>query len=152
VPEIFRARLPVLNLVIGLKHWNAKMPAKNPPNLTVIDPEPRPNALAPPATLGDSGRALWNAIHADFEITDAAGLAMLTEICIETDRCAEYAEAIARDGAVIRTKNGPKDHPLLKHEIASRSFVVRSLHRLGLDVIVPRAEPGRPAGDYRGRS
>jgi hypothetical protein len=129
-----------------------KMPARIPPTLTLINPEPKSNPLEPPATLGEAGCMLWNAIHADFEITDAAGIAMLTEICIETDRSAEYAAAIARDGVAVRTKSGIRDHPLLKHEIASRSFVVRSLHRLGLDVIVPRSAPGRPAGDgsYRG--
>jgi hypothetical protein len=31
-------------------------------------------------------------------------------------------------------KQDLKDHPLLRHELATRSFVVRSLHRLGLDI------------------
>jgi hypothetical protein len=36
-----------------------------------------------------------------------------------------------------------KEHPLVKHELAARSFVVRTLARLGLDV--DHAKPvGRP--------
>jgi hypothetical protein len=44
-----------------------------------------------------------------------------------------------------RTKQGLKDHPALKHELANRSFVVRTLHRLGLDVEAIKPV-GRPAG------
>jgi hypothetical protein len=46
----------------------------------------------------------------------------------------EYAKIIASDGATVYTKHGLKDHPLLKQELAALSFVVRSLHRLGLDI------------------
>jgi hypothetical protein len=45
-------------------------------------------------------------------------------------------------------KNGVRDHPALKHELSNRAFVVRTLHRLGLDVErVGRV--GRPAGSFR---
>ena len=43
-----------------------------------------------------------------------------------------------------------REHPLLKHQLATRSFIVRSLHRLGLDIEPARHEIGRPAGPYRG--
>ena len=36
--------------------------------------------------------------------------------------------------------------PLLKHELAARAFVVRTLARLGLDLEPVRAGPGRPPG------
>jgi hypothetical protein len=65
---------------------------------------------------------------------------------------AEYDEEIGRDGVTIRTKSGVREHPLLKHRLATQSFVVRSLHRLGLDIIPPRHEIGRPAGPYRGEA
>ena len=44
------------------------------------------------------------------------------------------------DGSVVQTKNGPREHPLLKSELACRSFVVRGLQRLGL------ADNSRPVG------
>jgi hypothetical protein len=124
--------------------------AKKPPTLRVIDPSSKPNPLAPPTGLGEAGAKLWHGIHADYVIDDAGGLAMLAQICAAADRVAEYASTITRDGPTIRTKAGLKDHPLLRHELAAQSFIVRSLHRLGLDIEPARHEIGRPAGPYRG--
>jgi hypothetical protein len=39
-----------------------------------------------------------------------------------------------------------RDHPLLKHELAARGFITKSLHRLGLDV-EPIGRIGRPTSD-----
>ena len=103
--------------------------AKRPPTLTLIDTASKPNPLAPPPSLGEAGAKLWRDIHSDFEITDAGGLAMLAQICAATDRVAEYVSTIAPDGPTIRTKTGLKDHPLLRHELAAQSFIVRLLHR-----------------------
>ena len=72
---------------------------------------------------------------------------MLQQICEAADRVQELAAIIARDGPVVGTKHGPKDHPLLKHELAARSFVVRSLQRLGLDV-EPVKAIGRPPREW----
>jgi hypothetical protein len=60
-----------------------------------------------------------------------------------SDRIAEYGEIIAHDGPVVATKHGPKEHPLLKIELANRSFVVRTLARLGLNM-EPVKGMGRP--------
>jgi hypothetical protein len=123
---------------------------KKSPELNVIGAAPRPDPLQPPPELGEHGTALWNRLHHDFEITDASGLEMLVQICCTADRVAEYSAAIERDGAVLRVKGGGlRDHPLIRHVQTGRSFIVRSLHKLGLDVVEPRSGPGRPAGDYR---
>jgi hypothetical protein len=123
---------------------------KKNPNLTVIGTEPRPNPMEPPESLEEAGRRLWSAIHADYVVDDAGGLEMLTQICLAADRASQYAAAIERDGGpTIRTKTGLREHPLVKHELNVKSFIVRSLHRLNLDVIAPRSEVGRPNGDYR---
>ena len=126
--------------------------AKKPPALTVIGSSSKPHPLAPPLGLGEAGAKLWHAIHADYVIDDAGGLAMLHQICAAADRVAEYALTIARDGPTIRTKAGLKDHPLLRHELAGQPFIVRSLHRLGLDIEPTRHAIGRPAGPYRGEA
>ncbi len=75
---------------------------------------------------------------------------MLAQICAAADSVAEYTIAIARDGSTIRTKGGIRDHPLLKHQLAAQSFIVRSLHRLGLDIEPTRSTVGRPTSAYRG--
>jgi hypothetical protein len=58
-------------------------------------------------------------------------------------RCASQ---IDRDGELIPTRSGLKEHPGLKGELANRAFVSRTLQRLGLDVEPVRPDVGRPGG------
>jgi len=71
---------------------------------------------------------------------------MLALACAALDRVESIREQIERDGEMIRTKNGMRDHPLLRHEAVARSFVVKTLRALGLDVEPLRPGPGRPPG------
>jgi hypothetical protein len=96
------------------------------------------------AAVTDSGSAVESVVY----IAAPRQALMLLQICGAADRVAEYSETIARDGAVIRTKTGLRDHPLLKHELAARSFIVRALHRLGFDIEPPRDVVGRPPGVF----
>jgi hypothetical protein len=97
--------------------------------------------LEPPRSLHKAGAAMWTSIMQEYRIEDSGGQAMLEQICQAADRVQEFTAIISREGLVVRTKQGPRDHPLLRHEQAARSFIIRSLHRLGLDV-----EPLRPIG------
>jgi hypothetical protein len=113
------------------------------PTLTIVD-----QGFAPPPSLGKAGTKLWVDIKREYRVDDAGGNEMLLQICSAADRAAECAAVIAEDGPVIKTKQGMKDHPLLRHELAARSFVVRSLHRLGLDIEPTRGTVGRPPGSF----
>ena len=66
-------------------------------------------------------------------------------------RAEDCAVQVAADGPVLRTKAGIKEHPALRCELASRSFCVRTLARLGLD-FEPLKAMGRPPSGigYRG--
>jgi hypothetical protein len=112
--------------------------------LTVVEPTPL-TSKSPPPSLGDAGRSLWDAVVTEYEIRDSSGLTMLAHACAAADRIAECAEAIRRDGPMLMTKHGPKEHPLLKVELAQRAFLTRTLARLNLDV-EPVKSPGRPGG------
>ena len=68
---------------------------------------------------------------------------MLAQACAMLDAAEDYASIIAKDGATIRVNGVTKDHPLLKHLLAARAFVVRTLQRLGLDVEATKSV-GRP--------
>ena len=116
------------------------------PSLTLVDPTQTALAtlVSPPSNLNKTGRTLWQSVMNEYDIRDAGGLQMLQQICEAADRVQEFSAIIKRDGPVVRTKMGPKDHPLLKHEQAARSFIVRSLGRLGLDV-EPLKSVGRPS-------
>ena len=115
--------------------------------LTLVN-STKANLTSTPSTLGKPGATLWQSIMSEYKIDDAGGREMLLQICTAADRADECAEAIDRDGPMIRTKTGLREHPLLKLELASRSFVVRSLHRLGLDIEPTRDGPGRPPGTF----
>jgi hypothetical protein len=112
------------------------------PPLTVVSPSPA--LAAPPATLGESGRSLWNRVLTEYAISDCGGLEMLAQICHAADRVAALAAVIERDGETIITKNGLKAHPCLRDEIAGRAFIVRALGKLGLSFEPLRPSPGRP--------
>ena len=93
-----------------------------------------PPAAKPPRKLGRHGENLWRTIMTEYRIEDAGGIDMLLSACQQLDRAESCREIIDKDGEIIRNKKiGAREHPLLKHELAPRSFVVRTLQRLGLD-------------------
>jgi hypothetical protein len=114
---------------------------KKNPTLTIV--KSPSSATDHPPTLGDAGRTLWIKILSAHDIQDAAGLAMLEQACIALDRAEMLRAEIERDGQVIRVRGNVRDHPALKHELANRAFVVRTLTKLGLDV-EPVRLVGRP--------
>ena len=57
-------------------------------------------------------------------ITDCGGRAILEQACASADRAAECVAIIAEQSAVISTKHGLKDHPLLRHETAARGQLI----------------------------
>jgi hypothetical protein len=122
------------------------MPRKPGANLKVIGATPASAMPAPPCKLGAVGMSLWTDIVRAYEFSDRASYETLAQACAAADRAERCREQIDADGEVIRMKAGPRDHPLLKHEIAARSFVVRTLARLGLDLEPVRGGPGRPGG------
>ena len=77
-----------------------------------------PTLADPPATLREAGASLWRSIIAEYAITDSGGRAILEQACASADRAAECAAIIAEQGAVISTKHGLKDHPLLRHALS----------------------------------
>jgi hypothetical protein len=119
------------------------MPKK--PSLTVIQPGQEP-ASSPPPSLGEAGRTMWQSIQNEYAIMDSGGLAMLAQACASADRAADCAAIIAEQGAVISSKSGLRDHPLIRHEIASRGLCCRIIARLGLDLEPLQHRVGRPAG------
>ena len=82
----------------------------------------------------------------EYEIDDSGGREMLAQACVALDRAEECAAEIERDGIIVRSKQGPKDHPALRHELANRAFIVRTLSMLGLTVEAVRPIGRPPSG------
>ena len=98
------------------------------------------NPASPPGNLKPTGRELWQTILDEYEIDDSGSLALLAEACRAADRAAECSKIIDKEGLVIATKMGVRDHPLMKAELLLRSFVTRTL-----SVVDPPKNPiGRP--------
>jgi hypothetical protein len=93
------------------------------------------------SNLGKFGQSLWNRVQAEYGIADVGGLELLYQACTAADRAEELSALIARDGAVVRGVNGPREHPGLRAEMAARAFVVRTLGKLGVTT-----EPIKPMG------
>jgi hypothetical protein len=92
----------------------------------------------------------WHDIHSEYDIGDRAGLIILYNACAALDRAEALAEAIKKDGPMIYTKNGGVQvNSGIKLKIAARSFVTRSLQRLGLN-FEPVRGPGRPPMETHG--
>src|SRR5262245_43793764 len=121
------------------------MPKHPKPTLAVVGASGSPPMPDPMHGLGDHGRALWQLITSQYSIDDAGGIEILRQICSAADRVEELAAAIDLDGAIVRTRTGVKEHPAVKLELQLRSFIVRGLHRLGLNVEALNPHVGRPA-------
>jgi hypothetical protein len=105
-----------------------------------------PSSPTPPRPLGKFGLALWRSIHAEYQLDDAAGIEMLLTACQALDRAEDCCAVIEADGPITKTKHGPREHALLKIELANRAFIVRTLQKLGLNFEPLRNSPGRPPG------
>jgi len=115
---------------------------KKKPRLTVVKGKAKASPDSPPRPLGKHGSELWSRIVAEWIIDDEASREMLATACEAHDRAMTCAEIIEIDGPVVRLKTGQvREHPALRAELANRSFVVRTLARLGL-----AAESVKPIG------
>jgi hypothetical protein len=107
------------------------------------------NRFGPPRALGPSGMAMWTSISAEYLIDDEAARQLLWLACDAEDRRSQLATSIARDGAVVPGRYGPRTHPAVREELACRSFIAKAIERMGLNLESVRA-PGRPASGGTG--
>jgi hypothetical protein len=110
---------------------------------------PKRNHASSPADLKATGRLLWRTILDEYEINDSGSLCLLGEACRALDRADQCAKVIDKEGLVIETKMGFRDHPLMKAELLLRSFATRTLVRIGI-VDEPKNPVGRPPMQGRG--
>lgn len=79
-----------------------------------------------PAGLGTRGRAYWRATMGAYELTDSE-TELLLEVCRTLDDLARLAEAIDREGAMVKGSAGqPVVNPALTEARGQRAI----LHRL----------------------
>ena len=84
----------------------------------------------------------------EYCITDPGGLELLAQACAALDRAEALGEQVIANGAVVHSRSGAKPHPALAAELAARSFVCRTIERLGLNLETVRPI-GRPTSGRR---
>jgi P27 family predicted phage terminase small subunit len=116
-------------------------------NETLRGSKRNPNACPPkpPRPLNKAGHDLWNRIMREYAISDSGGIETLCLACEALDRAQAAHEQVQRDGMILSTRQGFKDHPLLRHELSNRTAVARLLTKLGL-AFEPPKPVGRPVG------
>jgi hypothetical protein len=82
----------------------------------------------------------------EFDLEDAASLAVLRHAAEAEDRAEGLKAEVVRDGLTVAAPGGPKAHPALQAEAVARNLVIRSLARLGILDEARRDRPGRPPG------
>ena len=106
---------------------------------------PGPQGPQPSRPLGEHGAKLWARVLEEYDVSDAAGVEMLTQSALACDRAEALAAHVAEDGEIVRTPQGIKSHPAIREELSCRGFVVSTLQKLGLN-FEPLRAPGRPPG------
>src|SRR6516162_3938053 len=89
--------------------------------------------IQPPFALGKHGQSLWDRIQSEYDVSDPAGIEFLAQACAAADLAERLQEEIENDGTVVRARGGVRSHPAIRDLIAARSFVTRTLTRLGLN-------------------
>jgi len=118
----------------------AKNPTDKPPLSIVNLPSSLPK---PPKNLGSAGVTLWRSILTEYDIPDSGGLALLEQTAFAYERAERLRIEIDRDGEIVRWRGGMREHPGLRAELAARSFIVRTLQRLGINLEVVRPASGQ---------
>ena len=87
-----------------------------------------------PSSLSAEARRLWQSLSDEYVIDDAAGLAILGELCQTVDRLREIQKAIHAAGLMVDGYNGqPRPNPLLKSEAEARRLVLAHFRALRLN-------------------
>ena len=88
---------------------------------------------AAPKSLSAEARRTWQALTNEYCIDDAAGLAILGQLCETLDRLRECEARIQADGLIVAGYNEqPRPNPLLKTEAEYRRLILAQFRALKL--------------------
>lgn len=95
---------------------------------------------APPAGLRDSGRKLWTATLAEYELAEHE-TGLLLQACRTIDALDDLQARLEADGPMVTSPQGVKAHPALPELRQQRIALARLLAALGLPTGVETDEP-----------
>lgn len=101
--------------------------------------------LSIPEHLRSEGAAFFESVAEEYEISDAAGLALLSRAAECVDRVAAAHNAIAEHGELVPDRyGGVKLNPACNLEKDARNGFLAALRALNLDLEPLRDSVGRP--------
>src|SRR5450759_3112113 len=107
----------------------------------------RESTAKPPKHLSREAKTLWRELADEYDITDSAGLAILSTACEALDRLRACQTEIAKDGQQVKDRfGGLRPHGLLSVENLARTAFLAALKQLNLDLEPLRdrfVRPGR---------
>lgn len=102
--------------------------------------------MKPPKHLKRDGCKLWRELVAEYDISDSAGLALVSTAAECLDRMRAAQKAIASAGEVVKDRYGQiKVNPACALEKDARNGFLSALRALNLDIEPLRDRVGRPA-------
>ena len=101
--------------------------------------------LKPPKHLRPAGKAFFESVSAEYGITDAAGMALLSRAAECVDRMTAAQSSIAKHGELVVDRYGaPKLNPACILEKDARNGFLAAVRALNLDLEPLRDGAGRP--------
>ena len=87
-----------------------------------------------PKHLSTESKHLWRDILRDHEILDAAGFALLRQLCETLDDLRAAQTRVADDGLMIASERGLRPHPLIAAISEHRRQILATIRALKLDI------------------
>ncbi len=106
-------------------------------------------APKPPKGLSVAAKKVWRDLTKEYDISDAAGLAILAAGLESYDRAMEAKRILDAEGPVMVDRwKQRKAHPAVNVELANRAAFLNAIRMLNLDVEVSNRGPGRPPANW----
>lgn len=92
------------------------------------------HSTTPPGLSAEAGK-LWHEVAQDFTVSDAAGQAILRQLCETLDHLRACQRQVEADGLMVKGSRGQKrPHPLLREISEARRAFLGCCRALNLDL------------------
>lgn len=100
-----------------------------------------------PEGLSKPAQSWWNRLHAEFDLEDEGAAFLLESALRAFDRMNQAAVLVEKHGVCTLDRYEQlKPNPAVAAERDARAAMLQAFKALNLDVVPPRAGPGRPPG------
>jgi P27 family predicted phage terminase small subunit len=85
--------------------------------------------------LSAAGRALWTRLQGEYDVRDAAGLAVLEQAMRSWERAEEARRQLDKEGVTFKDRWGQRrPHPAVPVERDARAAFLQAIKQLGVEI------------------